>query len=75
MPTKCGSYSAQDIDSDNGPDKVRSVKWGPYEGNTTPPVLNASGYLDRANYDDIGREGFSGPAKFPKAKVQRKDWQ
>jgi hypothetical protein len=71
--TVTGAYSEQDF-GDTGKDKIRNVSWGPYEGNSTPPVLNVSGYLDRANYDDIGREGFSAPAKFPNAKVQRRRW-
>jgi hypothetical protein len=64
--THTGAYSAQDCNKHNK-DRVRDVKWGPYEGNALPPVmaLDADYLIDRQN--------FSGPAKFPKARVQRKN--
>jgi hypothetical protein len=66
--TECGAYSDENF-GDTGPDKIREVSWGPFEGNSTPPVraLDADYLVDKQN--------FSGPAKFPKAKVQTKDWQ
>jgi hypothetical protein len=66
--TVTGAYSEQSF-GDNGPDRIRSADWGCYEGNSTPPVraLDADYLVDKQN--------FSGPAKFPKAKTQTKDWQ
>ena len=66
--THTGAYSAGDVNKHNK-DKVRNVSWGPYEGNAVPPVkaLDADYLVDRQN--------FSAPAKFPKAKTQRKNWR
>jgi hypothetical protein len=45
--TVTGAYS-EDSFGDNGPDKIRNVDWGPYEGNAVPRVGNLK-YIDADN--------------------------
>jgi hypothetical protein len=59
--TECGAYSDESF-NDGSKDKITNVKWGPYEGNSVPPVKNLSDdWLERNS--DFSRVLKRRPAK------------